>query len=120
MLTALLRIADYPPRLVHHDVDPIKDDAEPSKRAGWRHNHIRLTTTIGRMPKEQYPILRDAETVSSIHQVTEEGGSAKLGGRDLAVAAGLATIGLTEAKPAGRLAYIGGRVVDLEAGTTVA
>jgi len=116
VLTALLRIAHYPSNLVHHDVDVIREGAEPSKRAGWRHNHVQITNAIGRMLREQFPILRDRETVASIRRVSEENGSAKLGGRDLAVAAGLCAIGLEHAKPPGGFAYIGGRIVDLESG----
>ena len=60
--------------------------------------------------------VRDIETVTSIQNVSNEQGTAKFGGRDLAVAWGLCAIGMPHASWGGGLPLVGGRIVDLDAG----
>ena len=84
--------------MVHHDIDETAREATPSRRAGWHHNHIQLTHTVGRALRENFPVIRDVETVASIQNVSNEQGTAKFGGRDLAVAFGLCAIGLAHAE----------------------
>ena len=114
VLTGLLRVSRYPYDMVHHDVDARVRDANPSNRAGWRHNHVQLTNEVGRTLRESFPVVRDVETVASIQNVSNEQGTAKFGGRDLAVAFGLCAIGMTQATWPGRFALVGGQVIDLE------
>ena len=62
--------------------------------------------------------MRDIETVTSIQNVSNEQGTAKFGGRDLAVAWGLCAIGMPHASWGGRYALLGGQIVDLDTGAT--
>ncbi len=114
VLVGLLKLAGYPDPLVHHDMSETTADATASRRAGWRHNHIQLTTTVGRALREQFPVIRDVETVASIQNVSNEQGTARFGGRDLAVAFGLCAIGVSHASWPGSLIGVGGMVIDLQ------
>ena len=103
----------------YSDIDVTARDATASRRAGWRHNHIQLTTSVGRALREQYPVIRDDDTVASIQNVSSKNGTANFSGRDLAVAFGLCAIGLAHAEWPGRYMGIGGQVFDLEEGRFV-
>ena len=118
VLTGLLKLASYPDSSVHHDIDETTQDAKESRRAGWRHNHIQLTTAVGRALREEFPVVRDIETVTSIQNVSNEQGTAKFGGRDLAVAWGLCAIGMPHASWGTPYALLGGVIVNLDNGVT--
>lgn len=99
VLLALMRLAHYPKNQVHHEVAETHDERQTQPRAGWRHNHIVLTTSLGRMLREEYPIILDREVISSIRRVSlDDKGTAEFTGRDLAVTAGLAPIGFPYAE----------------------
>jgi len=94
VLIGLMQLAGYPKLRVHHEVPETHDEKKPQPRAGWRHNHIVLTTSLGRMLREEYPVILDREVITSIRRVTlGDKGTAEFSGRDLAVTAGLAAIG---------------------------
>lgn len=94
VLIGLMQLAGYPKAEVHHEVPETHDEKKPQPRAGWRHNHIVLTTALGRMLREEYPVILDREVIASIRRVSlDERGTAEFSGRDLAVTAGLAAIG---------------------------
>ena len=119
-LTGLLKLAQYPKDRVYHHTDEAKVDAygnvSPTARAGWLNNvttHADLTAIVGRMLREGNPALTDVEVVRSIRRVGAEGDHAEFTGRDLAVAAGLAAIGLPYAREHGTKMYVGGQLIDL-------
>lgn len=121
-LTGLLWIAKYPKDRVYHQTDEAKlnDDGDPSvsKTAGWTHSakgHVDLTDILGRTLRDGAPRILDKAVVQSIRRVSSGPNGAEFGGRDEAVAVGLAIIGLPHAlrtEPSG-FAFIGGKVVRL-------
>ena len=118
VLGALLHRAQYPHQSVYHHTIRLHKEGREAKIAGWPHNkkhHLDLTYEIGRMLREQWPIIRDAHTLASIRQVVADpNGGAEFGGCDLAVAIGLAALGIESARGKAGLAYIGGRVIDID------
>ena len=63
-------------------------------------------------------MVRDLETVTSIQNVSNEQGTAKFSGRDLAVAWGLCAIGMPHASWGTPYALLGGVIVNLDNGVT--
>ena len=63
-------------------------------------------------------MVRDIETVTSIQNVSNEQGTAKFGGRDLAVAWGLCAIGMPHASWGSPLALLEGKIVNIDTGAT--
>lgn len=123
VLTGLLRLAEYPIDCVYHHVDPVQHDAsgnqlEQKRAPGWNHTQqgkVELTSTIGRILREQYPLFRDEQVLSSIRAVSVgASGGAEFTGRDLAVAAGIAEIIRPHMQPPSGLAWIGGKLVNLD------
>lgn len=118
-LTGLIKMAGYPLDRIYHTIDETRvgKDGQPSQsnRAGWLNtvsSGAELTAVVGRMVREMNPRILDIEILRSIRQVGPgANGGAAFTGRDLAVAAGLAALGLPYAREDTGYAFIGGKVV---------
>lgn len=118
-LTGLIKMAKYPLDRLYHTIDETRVDryGQPaeSNQAGWLNtmsSSADLTATVGRMVREQNPRILDIDVIRSIRQVGPgSNGGAQFTGRDLAVAAGLAAMGLPYAREDTQYAFIGGKVV---------
>ena len=98
VLIGLLQLAEYPRSAVYHETEETADRKRPSGRAGWLNKPHQLTMALGRILREETPKLRDERVIDSIRRVGgAPNGGAEFGGRDLAVAAGVAAIGLPHA-----------------------
>lgn len=117
-LTGLLKIAKYPRERVYHHKEPTQDPlaAKEAKTPGWPHSavgHSLLQTTIGRQLRDGEPAVVDVEVLRSIKRVGHGPSGADFGGRDLAVADGLAVIGLPMAREDPGFLWFGDRMVKL-------
>lgn len=121
VLVGLMRLANYPLDRIYHYTDETRQNAEGqlgvvSKRPGWVTNLATLgemTAIIGRTLREGVPVIRDAATLASIQRVGFGPSGAEFTGRDLAVAAALAAVGIPHARSGETRLYIGGQVVEL-------
>lgn len=121
VMATLFRVRNFPRERVYHQTDEAKiDDSTgqptPSRTPGWLNNvrgHEQLTLAVGRLVREHHPVIKSKRAVASIRQVKSGPQGATFRGRDLAVGAGLATIGIPYALESGgdTLMYIGGKLI---------